>query len=544
MRHLTRHHATVTAVAATVVAALATGTPADAAGAVDPVCAAHCRFHSLAAAIKAARPGDTVALAAGRYHGGVTIDKDLRITGAGPERTRIAGGGPVLTIGHATSAPEPTVSLSGVTITGGDNRGSAEIGLGGGISIPAAGSAGHDGPYAPSPGATVTIGHSVIAANRVVPRTTKPLGPPCPTGPCPFALAAGGGIYNTGALSLIDTAIEGNSVAGVASDADGAGVFSAGRAKVRLLHSRVRRNVARAVAPNGRYAEGAGLFINDGGALELRSSQVTGNRAELTSVLPVTAAGKVIDMNANGAGVHTGNRVSTVVAGSVIAGNVASASDPAGEPLAFDAALLQGSGPLRMTRSKILDNVVRDTSLTSADVGPSGTAVELDGGGTITSSLMASNRVMSTTATGTSGSVGAVAVYTFAGTPRRVSITATTIEGNVARATSHTGPAIARAGAIFNNSLLTLRHDTIAHNRAVASGTTEIAQGGGIWNGPDLSGPPVDLRLIGTRVVGNALRGDPGAQLQGGGVFSTAPLTARRSTIRANTPDQCSGTGC
>src|SRR5262249_51169113 len=159
------------------------------------------------------------------------------------------GGGPVLTIGTVDSVHEPTVSISGVTITGGRTKGDGTKAKGGGIFIPAGG--GGNGR-----GAHVTITHSVISGDDVEPTVAAPLGPPCPGGKnCPYAGAYGGGIDNSGVLKLERSTIRGNLVGGrVASDADGAGIDShAG--SVTLVDSLVTNNRATAVAPNGRFAD-------------------------------------------------------------------------------------------------------------------------------------------------------------------------------------------------------------------------------------------------------------------------------------------------
>jgi hypothetical protein len=70
-----------------------------------------------------------------------------------------------------------------------------------------------------------------------------------------------------------------------------------------------------------------------------------------------------------------------------------------------------------------------------------------------------------------------------------------------------------------------------------------MAQGGGIWNGADFTGPPVQLALEHTTVTRNSLTGSHGIKVQGGGLFSAPPATVvlRDSLITLNIPDQCSG---
>lgn len=110
----------------------------------------------------------------------------------------IRGGGPVITVGVFLAHREPTVSIEGVTITGGFTSSSpsaSNIAAGGGISVlPAADF---------RTGGTLTISDSVITNNRASPVSSEPVGPPCPGGRhCPFAGAFGGGIYNGGDLTL------------------------------------------------------------------------------------------------------------------------------------------------------------------------------------------------------------------------------------------------------------------------------------------------------------------------------------------------------
>jgi nitrous oxidase accessory protein NosD len=170
----------------------------NASGATLSVCPSGCAFSQIAPALAAAKNGDTISIGAGTYNGGLTIDKSVRLVGAGSGRTTISGGGPVLTIGTFGASSEPTVTIGGVTITGGvthsswnTSLGDGVIALGGGIEIP---------PNADfSGGATVAISNSVITGNRVAPSATAPSpgGAVCPGGLCPFA-----GATHTGWLAL------------------------------------------------------------------------------------------------------------------------------------------------------------------------------------------------------------------------------------------------------------------------------------------------------------------------------------------------------
>ena len=81
----------------------------------------------------------------------------------------------------------------------------------------------------------------------------------------------------------------------------------------------------------------------------------------------------------------------------------------------------------------------------------------------------------------------------------------------------------------------------MSNNSGTASGPGGTAAGGGIWNGVDLSGPPVQLTLVRTAVTRNVVSAGPGITVQGGGLFTTLPVTLTSSVIAGNVPDQCSG---
>ena len=89
-----------------------------------PVRRRHARgcYATLQSAFDAAHDGDRIRINPGTYAGGVTVRVSVHIKGAGAASTIISGGGPVLTVGEANAASEPTVTISGVTITGGLSR--------------------------------------------------------------------------------------------------------------------------------------------------------------------------------------------------------------------------------------------------------------------------------------------------------------------------------------------------------------------------------------------------------------------------------------
>jgi hypothetical protein len=497
-------------------------------------------FATLQAAVNAANDGDTIAINAGTFAGGVTITKSLALRGAGPDKTTIRGGGPVLTIGAFKAKTEPTVTIDGLTITDGltssSPMSSAFTGkenvfaAGGGIEVPPA-----DGFR---PGATVTITNSAIVGNKVAPTDSAPLGPPCPTGPCPFAGAFGGGIDTWGALTVSSSVLSGNAAAGVASDADG-GAIASHLGALLLTNVRVAGNSVTAVAPNGRFAEGGGVYV-EGGSLSVQGSVFDSNSASLTSNLPSLVDNKPIDMNANSGAIHVGDGIPTTIDSTTITHNRVSAVDPAGEPAAIDSGVLVNHSPLTMTNTAIVGNSVSAVVATSADVGPGGSALEADGGGRISNSRISDNPSSQTAMAGVAATNGGLAVLDFAGDPQLLTVDHTVISGNTAVATGSSG-ASALGGGVFNNTLLAMSYDTVTGNVARATGPTGTAQGGGIWNGVDLTGPPVELTLDHTSVSGNSVLGVGKIDLKGGGLFTNQPVVMNHASIAGNTPDQCFG---
>jgi hypothetical protein len=113
----------LTLLACAVAALLGAG---QASAATLKVCQSACPYAQLAPAVAAAQSGDKIKIGPGTYAGGVTIDVSVKLVGAGANRTIISGGGPVVTIGEFGASSEPTVSIDGVTITGGVTRSSPE----------------------------------------------------------------------------------------------------------------------------------------------------------------------------------------------------------------------------------------------------------------------------------------------------------------------------------------------------------------------------------------------------------------------------------
>ncbi len=520
----------------------------------DPPC-----FDTVQQAVDATNDGGVIRIGPGTFAGGVTIDKSVKVIGSGARKTIIKGGGPVLTIGEAFAPREPKVTISKVKITGGHTTSSPlskefvgkknVIALGGGIAIP-------PGEFTKdhfAEGATVKVTDSVISGNRVGPSASVPFGPPCPGGPCPFAFAGGGGIDNWGNLTLERTKVNDNRVAGVASDATGGGIDSP-QGSLDLRDSTLTGNRAIVGVPNGRYAEGGGIFTggilsNDAPvAVRVRGGAISDNEASLTSKLPYfvgDAKGSTIDMNANGGGAHFGGGSSISIAHARINENKVSVEDPKGEPYAFDSALHFSEGStIDVRHSTIEDNQVRAKVGSSEHVGPSGAAFDINGPSRGSHAPQTVSHVRFTGNTtlvrSEDGEAQAAPGAIYIGTATR--ITHSVISGNRLTALSAKGSAsVFGVGVLNDGARLVLQGDLIKDNHGIAIGPEGFARGGGIWNDRLFLKQPPRLTLKHTRVIGNTLSARPGLPVKGGGLFTAFPVTLNHSQIAHNHPDQCAG---
>jgi len=503
---------------------------------------------TLQAALDASRDGDTIKVSAGTFAGGVTITKSVSVVGAGAGATTIKGGGPVVTVGEAGDATPPTVKIAGVKITGGRVGDGVFATAGGGIDV-RVGGADFD-----APGATLTIKDAVISGNRAAPtETLLPQSPEqeedwphCPGGFCAFAGASGAGIQNLGNLTLIRTTVSDNVAGGpVASDAAGGGIWSS-LGTLTIEDSALVRNRVAVGDPNGRFAEGGAMLVEDGsGPVVIRDTLIGDNRAELSNHLPPVVDDEPLDLEVHAAGVLIANNIPTTIERSVFAGNDVSAKDPVGEPLAFDSALHVLDSPLTMRDVLITGNTVTSDTLSTEHVGPAGSAVELGGGGTLKRVHILGNTVTVKTSEGLASATNGLATYDNfeESSPDLATVEDSVIAGNTAVARSQRGNAQIIGAGVLNNSLLTLRDTAVSHNSGRAVGAGGFAQGGGIWNGVLLTGPPVELTLDRSLVTGNSLTSSAGIERSGGGVFTTEPIVRNRTLIAGNSPDQCFGCG-
>ena len=498
-----------------------------AAAATLNVCPRACPYTQLAPAVAAAQDGDKIKLGPGSYAGGVTINVSVELVGAGAGATVIRGAGPVLAIGTAGAESEPTVTIDGVTVTGGAAIGNLapESGRGGGIYIPRA--------AGPSTGATVTIRDSVIRGNRTAPAAAVGSDEPC----CPFADSGGGGISNDGALTVVDTAIRDNradDAGGLASNAIGGGILNRAFGTLTVKRSAVTDNHVGVTPPNGRFAPGGGIAAS-GGQLMITDSRVSGNTADTLSTVP-----SGVGQEATAGGIQIQGGASATILRTAVTHNSIASTNTVGDAVAFSGGV-HADGVLVMRDSTVSHNRVvaltRSGSTGNADATDGG--AELNADDTITDTRFDGNTVTATSSAGNAhAGSGGISTAAF----EAMTISDSVIRDNQVSATSSKATATVNGGGIANIGVLSLRNTSVGRNHGAASGSSGSATGGGIWQGSVSDGPPeTRVTLVDSAVTRNVLTASRGLTVQGGGVFTPFPIALANSLIARNLPDQCAG---
>ena len=463
-------------------------------------------FPQLQPAIAAAADGDAITVAAGTYDGGITINKSIRLQGAGAGATVITGGGPVVTIFRATAPEQLNVTIDGVTITGGVNntQPDPQVTFGGGIWIP---TALIDHPPFNVTGATVAISNSEITRNVV---TSNSVIPPGFCGPRACGFNGGGGIDNGGALTLTNTRVTdntaGSSLASMsaASDPSSGGIDNRFASTLVLRHSVVSGNHVLANSPIAASASAGG--IGSPGALDVEGSVISDNTVEYT--------GSFVD-DANQAGFAGG--------------------------LLIDQFDFYPHGAATIRDTQITNNrvIATNTDAVSFPVG--------FGGGVVAFGQALFDRVQ---LTGNTLQVHGVGIAAGDGGGMEVDAPVTMRDSVVARnnvSVQGQGGAVAFGGglAMFGGDLTLERTVVVANAVSATGGVAPLpfpggALGGGISNGgPDV--PPANLTLTDSVVNANRLSASTGYVVQGGGVFNGGTITRTRTVIAGNKPDDCFG---
>ena len=431
----------------------------------------------------------TVKLSAGTYalsSGQLTVNagsNTLTITGAGSSQTTIAqspgAGQRVIKL----ISQFATVSISGMTITGGDQT------TVDGSCTTSAGEVDGGGIFNEG---TLTLGDVTVSANKA----TGGTGANASSGTAGAGEAAdGGGICSSGPLTLIDSTVTGNSATG----------GNGGRGSMG------------ATGGFGGHAFGGGIESSDD--LSVTGTKVSLNRASAGAGGRATATGNggpgggadsgAIDVTQgpitmNPTALMTDSQISDNIELGGAGGNATGSGHAVGNGgVAFGAMSMNTFGATTITKSMISDNT-------------------------------ATGGVAGTPANGASGSVGGNAggAGLEAGGP--LTLTASTVSGNRATgASASTAPGSSGGGGFGGGIDLsfptTIVNTTITGN-LVSAGAGERASGGGISDsqvGDSL------LTLASVTIAGNSVTAASGAMALGGNLSRAvaSPISARDTII-------------
>jgi hypothetical protein len=450
---------------------------------------------NLRSALAAAAPddGSTVQLSAGMYtlsHGQLTVDapfNTLTITGAGSGATTIAqsvgAGERVIKL----ASQDATVSISGVTITGGDQTTvdgtctptSKEVDGGGILNA-----------------GTLSLGDVTVSANKA----TGGNGANASSGNAGAGNPAnGGGICSSGPLTVFDSTITGNIVAGgnggkgssTASGGSGGGASGGGIESTGIL------SVARTTASSNQALGGAGgraTGTGTGGGGGFASGDGIDVTQGMLTPNPTTSITDTQITDNAGLGGTGGNATG-------------SGHFPGGGGSGFGGLSTNSFGATTIASSTISDNT-------------------------------ATGAVGGTPANGASASTGGSAAGAGLDVTGPLTLTDSTLSGNRASG----GPAAAGSfggggfgGAIDLSDPTTIVNSTIAGNQVSAgAGAGEHALGGGVY---DQQLGTETLTLASVTIAGNTATAATSAMALGGNLSRSAnsPITARDTIITAGT---------
>jgi hypothetical protein len=263
-------------------------------------------------------------------------------------------------------------------------------------------------------------------------------------------------------------------------------------------------------------------------------SSVTDNTSALEASLPNS-----VEQLANGGGIHFAGDVSkATISKTTISGNSVSMTNAVGDAEAFSGGIHVDLGvDFAMSNSVVSGNSVSSRTLggSSGDASGDSGAGELQG--TISNTRFTANSVRVTSAAGNATAL-AGALIDFG------SMTDSVIGDNHIHASSAAGTVFAGGGAVVvDEPGLTLRNTEVSGNTIDANGASGSVQGGGIFDGPIVNGPPGGpLTLLSSAITGNGLSAGPGVSLQGGGLYlQDARLTLKHTVLAHNVPDDCFG---
>jgi hypothetical protein len=444
---------------------------------------ASCTLRQAIAAVNGGAGGDTINVPPGLYtltFGELQLQKDVTINGSGSAATVVDGNGFSRIFNIPGSGA--TVHMTGLAVENGRVAGtSAEQAHGGGILN----------------SGTLTLDNVLIAGNTVLPAASTP-----------GLIPEGGGIFNSGTLQVSNSVIEDNratTLPNAGGIPEGAGISNQS-GQVDLTDSVLSGNVA---TNNGGIPEGGGLYsaatVAHGGSVTLTRVLVEGNRAIDIATGGIPEAGGIFAF-----------RTDLTIVDSTVRGNraVGGAIAEAG------GIFVLREGNFTLERSLVANNVAESGTFASgAGLAVNGETTEVQ---TIVNSTITGNR-----STSPSGNNGA-GIFHFGGA--RLDVLSSTISGNIASGSgaSDQGGNLWDSGG--SGSVLSVR-DSIVSGGGGTSGF-ENCFGSGVQS----AGHNIDsLDQCNFNAAGDKVNTNPllAALAENGGPTETQALTAGSPAIDA-----------
>jgi len=350
----------------------------------------------------------------------------------------VACGGPgggaaglIAAIAHANStAGADTIELAGgctYVLRAEDNPGNGLPVITGTITVH-----GHGATITRSSESAFRVLEVAPGADLTLDRVTVSGGALSLSGPTAF----GGGILNSGLLTVTDSTISDNSVRGTGSSAGGGGIANNG--VVRLRNTVLRNNTASATGTQTIFAAVGGAVLNRTGAtMTIADSVIEANSALATGSSPLFFI-------ASGGGI--GNTGTLAIDSSQLKGNRAVANGAHGQ--AGGGAISIADGTVTIAKSTIAGNTA---TATGAGASARGGGVENNGRTKLTDTVVKGNLVSGPTAQGGGLANG-----------RRLTLVRSHVVANIATATSGPG----QGGGIFTDAGRVILNNTeVANNQ-------------------------------------------------------------------------------
>jgi CSLREA domain-containing protein len=157
--------------------------------------------------------------------------------------------------------------------------------------------------------------------------------------------AEGGGIFNGGTMTAVDSTISGNDVTSTAPGSGQAFAFGGGiltQDATTITRSTIFDNTAAATSDSGLVTSGGGGLDSSGPSLNLRLSTVGANLVSAATTGIATAAGGGLALNGIGA-VLTGDTIAFNTGS--LSGNLSSEANPPNSPIVRDTIISNPVGP-------------------------------------------------------------------------------------------------------------------------------------------------------------------------------------------------------